>query len=310
MSTFSKGDSACELESAIASSRGVDRPQVLSSLRDSQSPNSSFTILESQAESENQAQHLESSFSKGDSALLKKHRLTPTASLVLGNHSGDFKDFGGTADSCSPLKSLKNTASPTATPRILEEENQASLSLRADNGGEAIHNQKVDSSKAPRILEEENQASLSLRADNGGEAIHNQKVDSSNDYSASAEFMDCHAIATALARNDRKNATSKNMDCHAIATALARNDRKNATSKKADSSNEADSKRNAKNLSDSQAAGFLMKKRGCAVASKEIRLECLSTQRATNSPLFRKKPTPKPPKAESLKAKPKPKEQK
>ena len=232
-----------------------------------------------------------STFSKGDS--------------VLGEHSGDFKDFlkkhrltpsgipcfRGTADSCSPLKSLKNTASTTATPRILEEENQASLSLRADNGGEAIHNQKADSS---------------------------------NDYSASAEFMDCHAIATALARNDRKNTTSKkvnsssnapfsviasrcgssgvaihknitpkpqtlestfdktaqksqsvaflekvdsSMDCHAIATALARNDSKNATKQKVDK--KADSRiftqaaqslnnsqgENAQNAFDSQVAG-------------------------------------------------------
>ncbi|MDL0079388.1 hypothetical protein [Helicobacter zhangjianzhongii] len=40
-----------------------------------------------------------------------------------------------------------------------------------------------------------------------------------------------------------------------------------------------------------QAAGFLMRKQGCAVASKEIRLERLSTKRATNSLLYRKKPT-------------------
>ena len=46
-STFSK-DSACGLESRIASSRGVDRPLVLSSLRDLQSHDSSLTILESQ----------------------------------------------------------------------------------------------------------------------------------------------------------------------------------------------------------------------------------------------------------------------
>ncbi|KAA8710777.1 FkbM family methyltransferase [Helicobacter canis] len=49
-------DSACGLESAIASSRGVDRPQVLSSLRDSQSPDSSSTILESKSVNKKQAQ--------------------------------------------------------------------------------------------------------------------------------------------------------------------------------------------------------------------------------------------------------------
>ncbi len=104
---------------------------------------------------------LESTFSCGDSV----------GDSALGNHSGDFKDFRGTADlkSSSPLKSLKNTASTTAIPRILEEENQASLSLRADNGGEAIHNQKVDSSVK----------------------------------------VDCHADKSA--RNDRKNAEAENV---------------------------------------------------------------------------------------------------
>ncbi len=124
---------------------------------------------------------------------------------------------------------------------------------------------------------------LSLRADNGGAAIHKnkaQKVDS----------MDCHAIATALARNDRKPSlhtleskrhklhtsthslhiflestfsndtlflssrdfrkevvaihnkkadSSVKMDCRAIATALARNDRKNSPCVKVDSSKNA-----------------------------------------------------------------------
>ena len=44
------------LESAIASSRGVDRPQVLSSLRDLQSPDSSSTILESKSVNKKQTQ--------------------------------------------------------------------------------------------------------------------------------------------------------------------------------------------------------------------------------------------------------------
>ncbi len=190
-----------------------------------------------------------STFSKGDS--------------VLGNHSADLANFEATADSSSPLKSLKNTASTTAkrsffrkqatavqgggtqagffrAPRILEEENQASLSLRADNGGEAIHNQKVDSSPNALSCHIEPQAkyllslrdfalakswqstppktqtlestfspqanSLSLSSRDFRKevvAIHSKKVDSS---------MDCHAIATALARNDKKNAVSKKVD--------------------------------------------------------------------------------------------------
>ena len=74
-----------------------------------------------------------------DSALLKKHRLTPTASLVLGRHSADFRDLEATADhqSSSAPKSLKNYESPTAIPRILEESQAQSekspfSSLRAD----------------------------------------------------------------------------------------------------------------------------------------------------------------------------------
>ena len=84
----------------------------------------------------------------------------------------------------------------------------------------------------------------------------------------------------AAIHKSKVDSSDEAMDCHADKS--ARNDKK-----------KVDSKKTAQNLSDSQAAGFLMKKRGCAVASKEIRLECLSTQRATNSPLFRKKPTPK-----------------
>ena len=127
----------------------------------------------------------------------------------------------------------QSSHSTTATPRILEEENQASLSLRADNGGEAIHNQKVDSSKQAHFLSlrdfalakswqstppktqtlestfdktAQNSPSLSSR-DFRKEvvAIHSKKVDSS-------VKVDCHAIATALARNDRKNTTSKKVD--------------------------------------------------------------------------------------------------
>ena len=97
---------------------------------------------------------------------------TFTKDSVLGSHSADFGDFEATADhqSSSAPKSPKNYESNTAIPRILGEDKQA---------------------------ERENQAT-------------NEKVDSSNDYSASAECMDCHASTTALARNDDENATTLN----------------------------------------------------------------------------------------------------
>ena len=77
---------------------------------------------------------------------------------ALGSHSGDFKDFRGTADlkSSSPLKSLKNTASTTAIPRILEEEKGAKCEKSTENKNQ-LQSKKVDSS---------NEAfSSSLRAD-------------------------------------------------------------------------------------------------------------------------------------------------
>ena len=67
-----------------------------------------------------------------------------------GNHCTDFTDFERTADlkSGSLSKSVKNSTSNTANPRILEE-NQASLSSRAAQSGVAIHSpntQNLDSS--------------------------------------------------------------------------------------------------------------------------------------------------------------------
>ena len=68
---------------------------------------------------------------------------------ALGNHSADFGDLEATADpkSSSAPKSPKNYESPTANLRILEEEKQASKSLRGDTIAEAIHKStQVDSS--------------------------------------------------------------------------------------------------------------------------------------------------------------------
>lgn len=58
-----------------------------------------------------------------DTALLKKHRLTPNAPLVLGEHSADFGDLEATADhqSSSAPKFWQSLQSPTAIPRIREE---------------------------------------------------------------------------------------------------------------------------------------------------------------------------------------------
>ena len=86
-------DWACGLESRISSPRCVDRQPSLISLRGLKSHDSSSTILESQAESENQ----------------KSHREQVKLESTFENNAQNFH----------------NLQSPTAIPRILGEENQA-----------------------------------------------------------------------------------------------------------------------------------------------------------------------------------------
>ena len=87
---------------------------------------------------------------------------------VLGNHSGDFVDFRATADhqSSSAPKSTKSPTSNTANPRILGKKSQT----QSENPQKSCREQlEVESTfqqsptANPRILEEEKQASLSLR---------------------------------------------------------------------------------------------------------------------------------------------------
>ncbi|ETD27759.1 valine--tRNA ligase [Helicobacter canis] len=97
---------------------------------------------------------------------------------VLGEQCGSFGVFaeGTTAKVANLPQKRQNSHSPTATPRILEEENQSSS--RADEVRVAIHK--------------------------------STQVDSRGDYSAIVESMDCHATAYALARNDDENTQSSN----------------------------------------------------------------------------------------------------
>ncbi len=80
--------------------------------------------------------------------------------------------------------------------------------------------QKVDSSTAttpslrdtaPAVAWQSTQAQTqNLESIFENPTTDTQKADSSNDYSASAELVDCHADKSA--RNDTKNATSKKVD--------------------------------------------------------------------------------------------------
>ena len=141
-------DSACGLESWISSPRLCDRRPSLISARGLKSHDSSSTILESKSD-------------LGDCA--------------LSSHFADLANFGTTADSCSAPKFAKNYESPTAIPRILEEESRASCS-----SSRALREQSV--------------------------VIHKStQVDSS-------AKMDCHATASAVSRNDRKNSPCEKVD--------------------------------------------------------------------------------------------------
>ena len=122
----------------------------------------------------------------------------------MGRHSADFGDFGTTADlkSSSAPKSPKNYESPTAIPRILEEESQASKSLRGDTIAEAIHTntQKLDSS-----IDSKETSAQPKRCP-----------------LFSKEATLCHATAGAVSRNDRNNAQAQKVDSRINATNLSK----------------------------------------------------------------------------------------
>ena len=172
---------------------------------------------------------------------------------ALGSHSADFGDLEATADhqSSSAPKSPKNYASPTAIPRILEEENQGGLEKSAAN----------------------------------------KKVDSSKVNSALAECVDCHATATALARNDKNNATSKKVDS-STATTLSEPAKDSRILEK-----------NAESVFDKkpQAAAVEMRNRGFQGAGEGIYLGDNEQARAAESTIYRSNATPKPSQAESPK---------
>ena len=111
--------------------------------------------------------------SRGDSALLKKHRLSPTASLVLGEQCGSVANFvkGTIAKIANLPQSLQSSHSPTATPRILEEEIQAECE-------KSTANKKVDS----RIFDKNAEI---LKVDSRKQA---QKVETSQNTRAESVF--------------------------------------------------------------------------------------------------------------------------
>ena len=120
-----------------------------------------------------------------------------------GNHSGDFVDFGATADrkSSSAPKSTKSPTSNTANPRILEEESQVSHSSLRDTAP-AVARQSISPDLESKSLDP---SLSSSRAAQSGVAIHRpnaQKLESS---------IDCHDLPS-KSRNDDENAVNKKVD--------------------------------------------------------------------------------------------------
>ena len=153
---------------------------------------------------------------------------------VLGEQCGSVAKIvkGTTAKVANLPQFLQSSLVPTAIPRILEEDKGAKYEKTA---------QLLESTFEKSHDAGGNASPPSLR--DTAEAVARQSIKEStfsktdsrntrNTYSAAAECMDCHAVATAPARNDKERA------------ALAGNDRKNATFQ-----NE-DSRENAQNISE------------------------------------------------------------
>ena len=226
----------------------------------------------------------------------------------MGIHSDDLAKFRATADrkSCSTLNFAKSPTSNTAIPRILEEENHAGRENSAHSlESPFLYNAFFLSSRADEAL------FLSSRAVcQHGVAIHSlestfSKVDSRNALFSSAKSMDCHATASAVSRNDYKNAVFQNEDSRENAQGL----NESHAEAKLDSSTEANLNEPAKDsricdektseaVQGEAAAGFFSKPL-LFKPRKEIRLECLLTQRGAEiKGLSRKAESTK--KAESL----------
>ena len=170
-----------------------------------------------------------------DSAFLKKPVSASPCTAIAGFGLESRIAAPRFVDRRPSLISLRGLQSHDSNSKILESQNE-----------------NPQTSKNPRIFEEKQaMQELSSRADEvlfpssrasvASVAIHTQNKDSSR------RTMDCHATASAFARNDNKNAVfqkvDSSVDCHADKS--ARNDSK-----------KVDSRENATNMSDSQAEGF------------------------------------------------------
>nr|WP_258552303.1 lipid II flippase MurJ [Helicobacter canis] len=230
------------------------------------------------------------------------------------------------------LENPQSSHSPTAIPRILEEEkgagceksaanqkvdssNEAFLSsLRADLSARQSTQTKTQNLESTFDKNAKNIQTLQkadsspnahfsvIASRDSGVAIHKgAKVDSSNDYSASAESVDSKETS---ANAERYPLFSKEATlCHTTATAAARNDRRNAESQKVDSSNaQSVFSQNAVRRQD-----FGDKNGALQGESRAHTRAYVTADSPQQSPFLAQKPTPESSKAQSSSKKPTPK---
>ena len=147
---------------------------------------------------------------------------------------------------------------------------------------------------SPRILEEESRASsrdTALAVARQSTLESSVQVDSRNDYSASAECMDCHADKSA--RNDDKNAVNKKVD--------SRENAENVENSTQDSRIFDNKAQNVFFQNATRRQDFGDKNGALQGESKARTWACVTADSPQQSPFLAQKPTPKTKEAQSLK---------
>ena len=207
---------------------------------------------------------LESTFEKVDSR---------QRDSVLGRHSADFGDSRAViTDKVTPtLESPKSYESPTATPRILEADNQGGLEKSAENQNQR-QSEKVDSS---------NEAfSSSLRENPQGFSWQSTKTQSpESTFEKQAETSQ----SVASLENKQSDVSLEKVDSSKNAQNLNNSQEAGLCGNNAE----------AENVFSSHAAGgrIFDEKAGLCSGEQGDKTCGLSHELATNSPLFREKPT-------------------
>ncbi|MDL0080681.1 hypothetical protein [Helicobacter zhangjianzhongii] len=222
----------------------------------------------------------------GDLVLLKKHRLSPTASLVLGRHSADLANLGTTADSCSVPKQAQRSF--FRIPRILEKDNQGGFEKSTEN-------QKQPQSK--KVDSRDNALLSSSRADEigvakQGEAAASLVIHKENTRTLESTFDNLTAKAHKVDSSDNANILSKSQVSLEKPTP---NTQKTPKAKLAQDSRIF--AQNSQTLKTPQAEAVEMRNRGFQGAGEGILLGVNEQARAAESAISRSNATPKPRKA-------------